>query len=186
MQGYISTNATANPLTPPTPFNNVQSLSSTYPPSSSYTPHTNKRSSPQQVQSSPRPNKRRAADEVLGNQSVSEELGELIAKDCLLLSRVGWQKFVRHRRGRGDFASLDNITSHPARNLLLRMKHEGVPVRFTTPPWSRQRVDEALKRGPHRSCRDYIDFLEEEFIDMIKKGQWIILPASVAVKLEGL
>ena len=179
-------NATANPLTPPTPFGNVQSLSSTYPPLSSHTTHTNKRSSLQQVQSSPRPNKRRAADVVVGNQSVSEELGELIAKDCLLLSRVGWQKFVRHRRGRGDFASLDNITSHPARNLLLRMKHEGVPVRFTTPPWSRQRVDEALKRGPHRSCRDYIDFLEEEFIDMIKKGQWTILPASVALELEGL
>ena len=117
---------------------------------------------------------------------MSEELGELIKRDCLLLSRVGWQKFVRHRRGRGDFASLDNIKDHPARNLLLRMKHEGVPVRFTTPPWSRQRVDEALQRGPHRSCREYIDFLEEEFIDMIKKGQWAILPASVALKLKGL
>ena len=170
------------------PSSNIQSYSysSSYPPSSSYTTHTNKRSSSQQVQSSPRPNKRRAAVEVVGSQSVSEELGELIKRDCLLLSRVGWHKFVRHRRGRGDFASLDNITSHPARNLLLSMKHKGVPVRFTTPPWSRQRVDEALKRGAHKSCREYIDFLEEEFIDMIKKGQWVILPASVALKLKGL
>ena len=103
---------------------------------------------------------------------MSEELGELIKQDCLLLSRVGWQEFVRHRRGRGDFTSLDNIKNHPARKLLLDMKHNGVPVQFTTPPWSRQRVDEALKRGPHKSCNEHIDFLQEEFIDMIKKGQW--------------
>ena len=168
------------------PCINIQSNLPTHPPSSytSTQPHTNKRSS-QQVHL-PRPQKRRAAVEVVGNKSVSEELGELIKQDCLLLSRVGWQEFVRHRRGRGDFTSLDNIKNHPARKLLLDMKHNGVPVQFTTPPWSRQRVDEALKRGPHKSCNEHIDFLQEEFIDMIKKGQWAILPESVALQLEGL
>ena len=47
------------------------------------------------------------------------------------------------------------------------MKHDGAPILFTTPPWSRQDIDEVLKRGPHKSksCNEHIDFLEEDFID---------------------
>ena len=176
--------ATAAPLTPPTPCTTVPPSSSLSPPSSTLKP-TNKRSLPQEALT-PRHARKRAAVEVVENRSVSKELGELIQNDCELLSRVGWREFVRHRRGRGDFASLDNIRGHPARPLLLHMKHRGVPVRFSTPPWSRQRVDAALKRGPHKSCMEYIDFLEEEFVDMINKGQWVILPASVACKLRQL
>ena len=116
---------------------------------------------------------------------MTQELGELIRKDCQLLSRVGWQKFVHLRRNGGDLASLDNV-HHKARDLLQTMKEQGVKVQFSTPPWSKQRVDEALARGPHISCTEYIDFLEEEFIDMIKKGQWVIVPASVARTLDGL
>ena len=180
---YNTTSAAATPLTPPTSCTNIPPSTSPNPVSSTHKP-TNKRALLQDA-SKPRSAKR-AAVEVVANQSVSKELGELIRKDCELLSRVGWREFVRHRRGRGDFASLDNIHDHPARSLLLHMKHRGVPVRFTSPPWSRQRVDAALKRGPHKSCLDYIDFLEEEFIDMINKGQWVILPASIACKLRNL
>ena len=41
-------------------------------------------------------------------------------------------------------------------------------------------------RGPHKSCYEYLTFLQKEFIDMINKQQWIILPASEAMKLSGL
>jgi len=114
-----------------------------------------------------------------------QELGELIDRDVQLLSWLGWQKFIQHRRRRGDIASLDNV-NHPARRLLNLLKSRGAPVKFSTAPWSRDRVNQAIKRGPHRSCNEYIDFLEEEFVDMIQKGQWIILPASVAKNLKGL
>eukprot|EP00985_Skeletonema_marinoi_P002332 scaffold977_cov149-Skeletonema_marinoi.AAC.1 len=111
--------------------------------------------------------------------TTSNELGELITRDVELLSRVGWRSFVKHRRGRGDFSSLDNV-NHPARRLLMNLKHRGAPVKFTTPPWTTEQIDKAIRRGPHKSCNEYIDFLDEEFIDMIRKGQWVILPASVA------
>ena len=109
----------------------------------------------------------------------------MIARDVHLLSRLGWQEFVRLRRGRGDIASLDAI-KHPARRLLSLLKSRGAPVKFSTPPWSRQRLNQAIKRGPHKSCNEYLDFLEEEFIDMVQKGQWVVLPASVAKTLKGL
>ena len=43
-----------------------------------------------------------------------------------------------------------------------------------------------MSRGAHKSCNEHIDFLNKEFIDMIKKGQWVILPAAMAMELEGL
>ena len=116
---------------------------------------------------------------------MSQELGELIARDVELLSRVGWHEFVHLRRSRGDISSLNKV-EHPARRLLLHYKHRGAPVKFSTAPWSRSTINKAIKRGPHKSCNEYIDFLEEEFVDMMQKGQWVILPASSAKKLKGL
>jgi hypothetical protein len=103
----------------------------------------------------------------------------LIDRDVDLLQRLGWCQFVKLRRSRGDFASLDNI-DHPAHRILRQLKEKGAPVQFSTPPWPRQRILHALKRGPHKSCNNHVSFLEEEFVDMIHKGQWVILPASVA------
>ena len=39
--------------------------------------------------------------------SLPEELGKLVKRDVELLQRLGWKAFVKHRRLRGDFASLD-------------------------------------------------------------------------------
>ena len=85
----------------------------------------------------------------------------------------------------GDFTSLTNVL-HPARRLLHFYKHRGAPVKFSTPPWTRHQVQRALRRGPHKSCHEHLDFLHEEFIDMINKGQWIILPYSAVQQLPGL
>ena len=114
-----------------------------------------------------------------------QELGELIAQDVLLLSKLGWESFVRHQRGRGNINTLQAI-NHPARQLLSLFKRRGAPVKFHTPPWTPNKVSQAIQRGPHRSCNDHIEFLEEEFVDMINKGQWVILPASIATTLPHL
>lgn len=109
----------------------------------------------------------------------------MIERDVRLLSKLGWTKFIAFRRGRGDFNHLRSI-NHPARRLLSRYRERGAPVRFSTPPWSPDKLSAAIQRGPHRSCNEHIDFLEEEFIDMIRKGQWVILPASIAATLPDL
>ena len=53
-------------------------------------------------------------------------------------------------------------------------------------PWSVDKINHALSRGPHKSCMGHLDFLYEEVEDMINKGQWLILPASAAKELPGL
>jgi hypothetical protein len=115
-----------------------------------------------------------------------EELGECVHRDVELLRRVGWQRFVKARRNGGDLSDLSNVENHPARRLLNHYKHRGVPVKFSSPKWSRTQLKAALTRGAHKSCNEHIDFLNEEFVDMIQKGQWVILPATMAMELEGL
>ena len=117
---------------------------------------------------------------------LTKELGECIARDVDLLQRVGWNAFVKERRGEGDFSSLRNLDGYPARRLLSHYKHHGVPVKLSTPCWSKARVTAALARGPHKSCGAHIHFLNDKFVDMIRKGQWVILPSAIARKLKGL
>ena len=75
---------------------------------------------------------------------------------------------------------------NPARDLLRWYKARGVPVKSHTKPWSKGMLNRAIKRGAHKLCHEYVEFLEEEFKDMINKGQWIILPYSKVKKMPGL
>ncbi|KAL3823120.1 hypothetical protein ACHAXA_006450 [Cyclostephanos tholiformis] len=113
------------------------------------------------------------------------ERGELIARDVRLLQRLGWRGLIAHRRPTGDFSALDNV-HHPARRLLQHYKLHGAPVKFSTAPWSQTQVMRALARGPHKSCQDHLSFLQDEFVNMIHKGQWIVLPYSAVRDLPGL
>lgn len=111
-------------------------------------------------------------------------LGKLIDRDVALLKRLGWRQLIKARRHRGDFNALD--FKHPATHLLKHYQSKGAPVVLHTPPWSKVKTQKALYRGPHRSCLQHIDFLEEEFIDMINKDQWLVLPYSEVKHLQGL
>jgi hypothetical protein len=42
-------------------------------------------------------------------------------------------------------------------------------------PWSDNLKAERFLRGPHRSANEYMEFLQEEFLDFCKKGFWILL-----------
>ena len=137
--------------------------------------------------SEPEPKRRRATSSLRlpATVEVSADLGTYIQRDVKLLKERGWTSFVNHRRQRGDFAEVSTLP-HPASRLLQHYKVHGAPVKFTTEPWKRHTIERALARGPHRSCMEHIDFLHEEFIDMINKQQWIILPFSEAKNLPNL
>ena len=55
-----------------------------------------------------------------------------------------------------------------------------------TAPWSAERIDDALKRGPHQSSHRGIEFPQEEYAGMIDKEQWIVLPASLVKDIPGI
>ncbi len=120
-----------------------------------------------------------SSSSAIASAGLPQELGKCIAHDVALLNKLGWKRFVAARRPRKDLA--DMHINHPAKRLLSNYRNQGVPAKVTTPPWSPERIRQAIARGPHRSCREHTAFLAEEFVSMIQKGQWTILPFS-AVK----
>jgi hypothetical protein len=114
------------------------------------------------------------------------ELSKYILRDSCLFASLGFEKLVKQRRARGDFASLDKIISHPAHRLLRQYKYRGAPVVLSTKPWTAQQVEAAVNRGPHKSADEYVDFLRNEMVAMIQKGHWIVLPYRLAKKLAKL
>ena len=140
--------------------------------------------SPAQRTSSPTDKIWSASQPIPVVNELPSDLGKYIDRDVSLVKRLGWHRFVKLRRSRGDFAELK--FDHPARRLLVQYKYRGVPVKFHSAPWSDKQKHHALQRGPHQSCRNHLEFLSEEFCDMIRKEQWVVLPYQVANQLPNL
>lgn len=171
-------------LTPPQPTEPTQS--SGPPPAPTPSLRSPAPTPPPSLQTLPRPSPPAASSSnPVDGAGMSSELGKCVQSDRLLLRKLGWREFIKHKRPRSDFASLDKV-DHPARRLLKLLKNRGAPVRFSTEPWSQERISQALQRGAHQSCLSHIEFLHEEFADMIHKGQFVVLPAREVMHLPGL
>ena len=116
--------------------------------------------------------------------ALGDNLGEYVKRDKELLKVKGWNRLVQEHRGRGDFLEL-NI-NHPAQELLKKYKSQGVPVKCHTQVWTKGMLDRAIRRGTHKLCYNYMDFLEVEFKDMISKGQWMVLSYKAVKGFKGL
>ena len=70
--------------------------------------------------------------------------------------------------------------------MLDRFRKHGAPVCLQTLPSSPGRKQRAIARGAHKSAKDHIDFLQEEFVGMINKGHWSMLSAHLIIAEEML
>ena len=57
---------------------------------------------------------------------------------------------------------------------------------MSTERWSKDRLDAAVARGPHQSAHQHLQFLREEFGDMLRKGQWMVLPYNAVRNMPNL
>ena len=121
----------------------------------------------------------------LMSSSIPDDLGKLIHADNESFHKLGWEQFIRSKRGRGNFTSLSKLR-HPAKRIINQYSKRGVPVVMHSAPWTNEWLDSAIQGGPHKSVYDYTSFLREEFPDMIPKGQWTVLPYSSIKNLPGL
>jgi hypothetical protein len=85
------------------------------------------------------------------------------------------------RDPRGDFNPHVGHIAHPAAHLLNRLRCSGAPVNCQGTQWMFAQKAAALTRGPHQSASKHIPFLRQEFVDMIHKGQWTVLPARLVL-----
>jgi hypothetical protein len=120
---------------------------------------------------------------------ISDELGTFVSESSAAFEKsLSWDAYIRHIRHTCDIApGVDNL-DHPASNLLPSYRKSGVPVPVITKtqPWSQARINAALKLGPHKSAKTEHAFLRTELRDVIKKGHWTLLPASLVKNLKNL
>ena len=112
----------------------------------------------------------------------SENLGEYIVRDSSRLIDVGFEQLVRERRKRSNFHPQVKKLRHKAARLLDHLHKRGANVTLSTPPWDDARLEATMQRGPHKSAVEYVDFLQEELLDFVQKGFWMILPVRLLKK----
>ena len=57
---------------------------------------------------------------------------------------------------------------------------------MTTKQWTIGQKTAALQRGPHKSAKEHVSFLREEFTSMMEKGHWALLPARLLKHLPDI
>lgn len=95
------------------------------------------------------------------------------------LLKLGWDGYIQQCRKRPCLhPHLDHLP-HPAGPLLQQLRHDGAPLQLTTPPWTSDQLEAASQRGSHQSAHSYLGFLEQEMLDMVRRGYWTILPYNL-------
>jgi hypothetical protein len=112
-----------------------------------------------------------------------DDLNQLIKEASqLYIDSSIWEDFVpKVRDARGDFHPNVGTIPHPSAQLINRFRVGGAPVECSCTPWSFAQKSTALTRGPHQSALRHIPFLRQEFVDMIRKGQWTLLSARLVL-----
>ena len=121
----------------------------------------------------PSGNRKRKAPEI---SDAEIQLGKLAKDYARRLREVGWTDLVASARGRSNINEAVATLPHRAARLLSHLSKRGVSVPTSTVPWSKQRKDDAIQRGPHQSSQGERQFVAEEMLDFCAQGYWIVLP----------
>ena len=114
----------------------------------------------------------------------TDELSKYILADSAVLESSGFESLVKLRRGKSDFGRNVKKIKHKAARYLHHLEKRGANVVLKTPPWSLERLEETIKRGPHKSSEEHAEFLREELLDFVQKGFWSILPWRLVKKYK--
>jgi hypothetical protein len=133
------------------------------------------------------PNERDEFPEARDPPTERDELDDLVreAVETLKQSSSREDFLGRSQSPEGDLHPDVEKLPHRAAHLLSR-RVSGAPIVTKSAPWTRQQKRDALRRGPPQSARQYVDFLRKEYVDMIRKGQLVLLPARLILGEKNL
>ena len=79
---------------------------------------------------------------------------------------------------RGCFYLLPTVETinHPAAQLLLQWRDEGVPASTTNPAWTLDQKDQCVQQGCHISATLHANFLCQEMAEFIESKFWVVCP----------
>ena len=97
------------------------------------------------------------------------------------LGMVGdWNLFVRGERGRTDITENIAVLPHPAARLVDHLRRRGASVPLHTSPWTLERLQDAARRGSHKSAKDKVEFVCKEMLEFCMQARLLdsVAPAS--------
>jgi len=90
----------------------------------------------------------------------NDKLGKIVCKHSEAFVKTDWRTFVTNVRGRGDVkANMETLQGHNAKEPLKYLGEMGASAVLSTKPWDLPKIESKLKRGPHQSCNEHLDFL---------------------------
>lgn len=113
-------------------------------------------------------------------------LGEWAARNAEFLSKHGWYRLARSRRGRSEISHSVGDMPHDAAGYLDFLRRLGAPVLSHAPPKTPAELQAAVDRGPHPSATAYSDFLWGEAYEMCQRRHAMILPFSAVKNITGV
>ena len=118
--------------------------------------------------------------------SAPDSLQAMAEENARLLSRVGWRRLAKKRRGRSALSDEVGSLPHEAAGYLDYLRQLGAPVHSSAPPKSPDDLQAAVDRGPHPSAVEHQEFLWEESLEMCKRRHTMVLPFSAVKHLRGV
>jgi hypothetical protein len=126
-------------------------------------------------------------------QDASEQSARLALRNLIdtaagdYQSAANWADIVTQcQDARGDLHPGVGDLPHRAAHMLDQLRFHGAPDGMKTEPWDDQKKYEALQRGSHQSALQNEGFFCEECVDLILKGQWVLLPADMVLQEPNL
>jgi hypothetical protein len=117
---------------------------------------------------------------------LSDTLGKLaMASAEMLDSGMSFSTLCIRHRGPSCLADPSSIP-HRAAPLLTALWHHGATAAQGTANWPLAKLDDAASRGPHRSTNEHVEFMRQGFSEMVRAGQWLVLPYSSVRNLPNL
>ena len=117
----------------------------------------------------------------------NDRLGTLVASlSHKLRDARCWKDFVKTQQGRPFLSTKVESLPHGAADHLADLRDHGVPATMADEPWTLQRKDECMARGPHKSAEEHSEFIRDEMADNIEQGFWVVLPYEQVKHLPNL
>jgi hypothetical protein len=140
------------------------------------------------VRTDPEPNAHSGEWKLARVESKKEDLSRLIARaNQQFTSSSSWSEFVNKCKDPcGDLCPDVQHIPHRAAHLLNRRRVSGATVATKSAPCTPQHKLASFNIESHQSSKQHVEFLCGEFVDMIEKGQWILLPAKLVLNNRNL
>ena len=107
---------------------------------------------------------------------IQDRLGMCVNKFSRFMEQAStWAEFVSLARGEALFSEKLDSLPHPAREMLVEMRDEGVPVQLMGPKWTKADREKVVAKGTSKTAQEHAEFVRGEFADFGEQGFWAVL-----------